>query len=193
MYPSKRSRYHASQSSLTQPRTGTPATALRCPIQSRKSALQSANSDKITNCTAVKPDKELFIPLTCATLYVLHDADTCESMSLTRTFAGGVCARIIPGSTTSATISRRRYGSTGGSCVSRLRADSIIVSNPIPGVVVAPGGSMVYSSRVVAPPEGSEVAGGTTPYCGKWYTVSFSDETCAAVCSSTGNYCGSVP
>jgi hypothetical protein len=60
------------------------------------------------------------------------------------------------------------------------------VSNPIPGVVVAPGGSTGYTSTVVLPPGNSTVANGTTLYCGIWYAVAAADETCAKICASTG-------
>ncbi|KAL4769204.1 pectate lyase superfamily protein-domain-containing protein [Aspergillus nidulans var. acristatus] len=45
-------------------------------------ALQSANSNKIYNCTGLQPDKELCIPMTCDKLYILQDTDTCQSIEL---------------------------------------------------------------------------------------------------------------
>jgi hypothetical protein len=54
--------------------------SIALPYSVASAALQSANSEHIMNCTAIKPGKELCIPLTCNKLYVLQDEDTCESI-----------------------------------------------------------------------------------------------------------------
>ncbi|KAL4756197.1 pectin lyase-like protein [Aspergillus foveolatus] len=149
-------------------------------------ALQSANSEMITNCTAVKPNLELCIPLTCDRLYVLDDADSCDSIELSADVRLGSVRAYNPWVNYFCDNLASTVWIHGRILCLSPQGGLYNVSNPIPGVVVAPSGSTGYSSRVVAPPEGSTVAEGTTPYCGKWYTVSSSNETCAAVCSATG-------
>jgi LysM repeat protein len=158
--------------------------ALRYSVAS--AAVQSANTDQISNCSSVKLGRELCIPLTCDRLYVLDDQDTCDSIErATDIDLGGLraynpwinyfCDNLVP----TVWIHGRIL------CLSP-QGGQYNVTDPIPGVVVAPGETTGYSGMVVAPPNGTTLAEGTTIYCGKWYTVSSSEETCAAVCSSTG-------
>ncbi|KAL3483769.1 pectate lyase superfamily protein-domain-containing protein [Aspergillus germanicus] len=158
--------------------------ALRYSVAS--AAVQSANTDQITNCGAVNPGRELRIPLMCDRLYVLDDEGTCESIEHATAIAPGdlraynpwinyFCDDLVP----TVWIHGRIL------CLSPQGGQYNVI-NPIPGVVVAPGETTGYSGMVVAPPKGTTLAEGTTIYCGKWYTVTSGEETCAAVCSSTG-------
>ncbi|KAL2801743.1 hypothetical protein BJX63DRAFT_426546 [Aspergillus granulosus] len=149
-------------------------------------ALQSANPDQITNCTSVKPGRELCIPLACDKLYVLNDEDTCESIELAADIALGSLRAYNPWIDYFCDNLVSTVWIHGRILCLSPQGGRYKVTKPIPGVVTARGESTGYSSMLVAPPRGSTVAEGTTIYCGKWYTVSSSQETCAAVCSLTG-------
>lgn len=149
-------------------------------------ALQGANTHLIDNCTAVQAGRELCIPLTCEKLYILQDTDTCTSIELDtgiglnslRTYNPWInyfCDNLVP----TVWIHGRTM------CLSP-QGGVYNVTDPIPGVIVAPGSSTGYTGTVVEPPANSTLAEGTTPYCGKWYTVTGADETCASVCSFNG-------
>lgn len=148
-------------------------------------ALQSANNELIGNCTGIEADQELCIPLTCEKLYILQDTDTCESIELDtgigldnlrayNPWINFFCDNLVP----TVLIHGRTL------CLSP-QGGFYNVSNPIPGVIVAPGGSTGYTGTVVPPAANATVAEGTTRYCGKWYTVSDEEDTCASVCAMT--------
>jgi hypothetical protein len=148
--------------------------------------LQSANTDQIINCTSVNAGSDLCIPLTCDTVYVLDDEDTCELIEFaTEIDIGGLraynpwinyfCDNLV----STVWIHGRIL------CLSP-QGGLYNVTDPSPGVVVAPSGVTGYLNMVVPASNGSTLADGTTIYCGKWYTISSTEDTCAAICSSTG-------
>ncbi|KAL6234521.1 hypothetical protein BDW75DRAFT_241027 [Aspergillus navahoensis] len=149
-------------------------------------ALQSANSDKIYNCTDLQPDRELCIPMTCDKLYILQDMDTCQSIELDNgigidnlraynPWINWFCDNLV----STAWMRGRTL------CLSP-QGGFYNVTDPIPGVIVAPGGSTGYTTVVTQPPANATVAEGTTLACGKWYTATTVGSMCAEVCTQTG-------
>ncbi|GIJ91455.1 hypothetical protein Asppvi_010421 [Aspergillus pseudoviridinutans] len=149
-------------------------------------ALQAANPGLINNCTEVKPSQELCIPLTCEKLYILQPEDTCDSIE-TATGIGLDNLRVY-----NAWINyfcdnlQPTVWIHGRTLCLTPQAGFYNVTDPIPGVIVAPGGRTGYTGTAKTPPSNATLAAGTTLACGKWYTVTAAGETCASICASTG-------
>jgi hypothetical protein len=160
--------------------------SIALPYSVASAALQSANTEHIANCTSIQPGRELCIPLSCNKLYVLQDEDTCESIEMSTDIALDSLRSYNPWINYFCDNLLSTVWIHGRLLCLSPQGGLYNVTNPIPGVVVAPGESSGYSTMVVPPPAGSKVADGTTRYCGKWYTVTSDEETCVTVCTSTG-------
>jgi LysM repeat protein len=149
-------------------------------------ALQSANSDKIYNCTGLQPDKELCILMTCDKLYILQDTDTCQSIKLDNGIGLDNLQAYIPWINWFCDNLVSTAWMRGRTLCLSPQGGFYNVTDPIPGVIIAPGGSTGYTTTVTQPPANATVAKGTILACGKWYTVTTVGNTCAEVCTQTG-------
>ncbi|KAL4995766.1 hypothetical protein BDV10DRAFT_187720 [Aspergillus recurvatus] len=124
--------------------------------------------------------------MTCEKLYILQDEDSCLSIELDNEIGinnlraynpwiNWFCDNLV-----STAWMRGRI-----LCLSP-QGGFYNASNPIPGVVVAPGAITGYATTVTQPPANATVAEGTTRGCGRWYTVISAGETCVEICTQTG-------
>ncbi|KAL6229265.1 hypothetical protein BDW75DRAFT_249917 [Aspergillus navahoensis] len=149
-------------------------------------ALQSANADKIYNCTDLQPDKELCIPMTCDKLYILQNTDTCQSIELDNEIGLDNLRVYNPWINWFCDNLHSTAWMRGRTLCLSPQGGFYNITDPIPGVIVAPGGSTGYTTTVTQPPANATVAEGTTLACGKWYTVTTVGKTCVEVCTQTG-------
>jgi hypothetical protein len=140
------------------------------------------NPDSLYNCTDVTPGLDLCIPLTCDTLYILQANDTCLSIEIKQNLNLGTVKKYnswIDYWCDNLQTTTWIHGHT--LCLSP-QGGIFNTTDPIPGVVVAPGSSTGYTSQVIPAPANATVANGTTPYCGRWFEVSDAEASCASVC-----------
>jgi hypothetical protein len=148
--------------------------------------LQMGNPDSLYNCTDVTPGLDLCIPLTCDTLYILQANDTCLSIEIKQNRDLGTVKKYnswIDYWCDNLQTTTWIHGHT--LCLSP-QGGIFNTTDPIPGVVVAPGSSTGYTGRVIPAPANATVADGTTLYCGRWFEVSDAEASCASVCTQNG-------
>ncbi|KAL4756751.1 pectate lyase superfamily protein-domain-containing protein [Aspergillus foveolatus] len=101
----------------------------------------NANSDKIYNCTDLLPDKEFCIPMTCDTLYILQDTDTCQTIELDNGIGLDSLRAYNPWINWLCDNLQSTAWMRGRTLCLSPQGGFYNVTDPIPGVIVAPGGS----------------------------------------------------
>jgi hypothetical protein len=147
-------------------------------------SLLEFNSKLLYNCTEVTVGIDLCLPLTCDTLYILQDKDTCDSIELAQDLDIGAVRRYNPWLNFWCDNLQTTTWTNGHTICLTPQAGYYNITDPIPGVLIAPGESTGYMTAAIAPPSNATVANGTTPYCGRWYEVTSADDTCVSICTS---------
>lgn len=142
-------------------------------------ALYMGNQDLLKDCSGLPAGLSVCIPMTCQTHYV-QPKDTCTSIEWSRQIALG---------------SVRKYNSWIDAACTNLQSASAFYGRyvcispqggvwsgtiPPPAATPTPGASDGYSKVITPPPNGVQVAVGTTLNCGKWHVVAEGD-SCVAI------------
>lgn len=149
-------------------------------------SLFMANQNRLISCApgeTIPSGTRLCIPPACGVTYMLQDHDTCASIERNSSLS------LQPGDVA-------KYNSWVGFECSMLQRIStsygvVICLGPLLGEheLNIPDGEDTttppiqdgYSDVIVPPPDDTDIAEGTTPYCGAWHVASASD-TCVTVC-----------
>ncbi|KAL4902676.1 hypothetical protein BDW74DRAFT_169519 [Aspergillus multicolor] len=140
------------------------------------------NPTLLANCSALAPNRDLCIPLSCETQYEVADADDCWRIEYEQ--------GLIPG------VVRKYNNWLDSDCLNLQSAreilGSILCLSPQGGKHTSAGNSITtaptstgYVNRIVKPPEGAAVAAGTTMHCGAWHTAEEGD-SCVEICLDSG-------
>lgn len=148
-----------------------------------------ANQARIVSCSDRDPipaGTRLCVPPGCGATYMLGDDDTCASIerNASLALAPGDVARYNPWVGFECSLLQSVSGAYGTViCLGPLLGDHEL---EIPGEdTTRPPVQDGYSDVIVAPPEGAEVAEGTTPFCGVWH-VADEEDTCVGLCVDNG-------
>jgi hypothetical protein len=149
-------------------------------------SLVNFNPNFLYNCTDITPGLELCLPLTCDTLYILQESDTCRSIEREQGLQVGAVRKYNPWVNYWCDNLQSTTWTNGHTICLTPQAGYFNVTDPIPGVVIAPGESTGYTSAAVPPPKDATVAEGTTEYCGRWYKVTSAEDSCVNICTTNG-------
>ncbi|KAG2000883.1 hypothetical protein GB937_010729 [Aspergillus fischeri] len=149
-------------------------------------ALQMFNPSLLYNCTDVTRGLELCIPLTCDRIYILQPNDTCLSIEIALDMSFGTVRAYNPWIDFWCENLQSTTWTHGHILCLSPQAGYYNATKPTPGVVVSPGSNTGYATAIVPPAANATIASGTTPYCGRWYEVTSTEETCARVCVQNG-------
>jgi hypothetical protein len=136
------------------------------------------NPSIIANCSSLPIGKQLCLPFSCASPYILQETDTCWSIENAQMAEYETVRKYNPWLDAECTELHRSRDILGRViCLSPQAGDH----NATGGAATPSHGYNGYVSGVEYPPENATVATGTTEWCGLWHVVKQGD-SCATLC-----------